>query len=383
LADPGEAAARRILVVERDEGDRALLLAALRGAGHPVVAVPDLDAAAAAVRDASFDAALVDRAGGDGITFLHLLAGLQPGCLRILLTDDAASEALIAVLNRGDAARVLARPLDPLVVLEAVGDAFRSARRLEHATTERMIESHRQERRWFDETVSRDLLMLALQPIVEVGPSGFRTVAYEALLRTRHPAWPLPEPVLVVAERLARVPDLGARVFELAAEVLPLVPEPLGLFVNLHPVQLADPRQLLRDLAPLVPFARRVTLEITERAHPLSLEAWDPVVERLNSLGFSLAIDDLGAGSSSLVLLATLQPQAIKLDMTLVRGIDLAPRKRRLVQLLVTFAEATGARLLAEGVESEGEMAALYACGVTWMQGYLFGRPAPAADLSA
>jgi EAL domain-containing protein (putative c-di-GMP-specific phosphodiesterase class I)/CheY-like chemotaxis protein len=374
LALPDEAATKRILVVDADPAAGALLERAL---GYKVAQAAHCEEAAALARGNPFDAALVahDAAPRGGADFLRWLAHFQPGCLRLLLCDAVDGEALIGALNRGEIVRVIRRPLDPVETLAALQDTFASARRMETVTTERMIESHRQERRWFDETVTGDLLRLALQPIVLFDGEVPRIVAYEALLRPQHPAWDLPVPVLVVAERLARVHDLGARVFGLAAAILPRIPAPLGLFVNLHPLQLAEPETLLRHLAPLIPHARRITLEITERAHPLAVDGWEAIVDRLVELGFALAIDDLGAGSAGLVLLASLQPNVIKLDMSLIRGIEGSSRKRRLIQLLVTFADTTGATLLAEGVESADEVAALRGCGVRMMQGYLFGRP--------
>jgi len=95
----------------------------------------------------------------------------------------------------------------------------------------------------------------------------------------------------------------------------------------------------------------------------------------VTEMGFSIAVDDLGAGYSSLSVLAELQPRFIKVDMSIVRGIDTEPRKQRLVDLLTRFAEATGATLIAEGVETTEEAEALRSCGAHWLQGYLFGRP--------
>src|SRR5690606_14204990 len=129
----------------------------------------------------------------------------------------------------------------------------------------------------------------------------------------------------------------------------------VGLFVNLHPEQLGDPARLAADLEPLAPHASRITLEITERSRLQDIARWDESVRLVGDAGFSVAVDDLGAGYSSLIMLADLQPQYIKLDMSLVRNLHEEPRKQRLVQLMVTFAEATQALAIAEGVESEDE----------------------------
>ena len=74
-------------------------------------------------------------------------------------------------------------------------------------------------------------------------------------------------------------------------------------------------------------------------------------------------------------MLADLQPQVVKIDMSIVRNIDSEPRKQRLVDLLVKFGDATGALVLGEGVETVAEAATLVECGIHLMQGYHFGRP--------
>jgi EAL domain-containing protein (putative c-di-GMP-specific phosphodiesterase class I) len=153
------------------------------------------------------------------------------------------------------------------------------------------------------------------------------------------------------------------------------LPDKIKLFMNLHPDELADPDGILNRLEPLQPWAERVVLEITERSRLQGIEAWDESVERVTELGFSIAVDDLGAGYSSLSVLAELQPRFIKVDMSIVRGIDTEPRKQRLVDLLCRFADATEATLIAEGVETKEDATALRVCGAHMLQGYLFGRP--------
>ena len=92
-------------------------------------------------------------------------------------------------------------------------------------------------------------------------------------------------------------------------------------------------------------------------------------------MGFGLALDDVGAGQGALMLLAEVAPRFIKIDMSITRGIDSDAHKRKMVELLATFARSTGANLVAEGVEAEAEAKALEAAGVPLLQGYLYGRP--------
>jgi EAL domain-containing protein (putative c-di-GMP-specific phosphodiesterase class I) len=94
------------------------------------------------------------------------------------------------------------------------------------------------------------------------------------------------------------------------------------------------------------------------------------------SRGFLTAIDDFGAGYAGLNLFADFQPDVLKLDMALVRGVDADPARRAIIAGVMHMAGAVGSTVLAEGVETAGEYHALRALGVALFQGYLFGRPA-------
>jgi EAL domain-containing protein (putative c-di-GMP-specific phosphodiesterase class I) len=103
--------------------------------------------------------------------------------------------------------------------------------------------------------------------------------------------------------------------------------------------------------------------------------AWQESTRRLRALGFALAVDDVGSGYNSLAVLANLKPEFLKIDMGLVRDVHLDSSKQRLVELLCQFARATGATVVAEGIEKQEEADVVIAAGVSLMQGYLFGKP--------
>lgn len=96
---------------------------------------------------------------------------------------------------------------------------------------------------------------------------------------------------------------------------------------------------------------------------------------RLRELGFRLALDDLGAGQGALVLLAEVEPRFIKAHDSIVRDIDQKPARRRLMEMVCAFARASGADVVAEGVETEGEAVVLRDLGVAYLQGYHIGHP--------
>ncbi|OTP80119.1 EAL protein [Caballeronia sordidicola] len=94
------------------------------------------------------------------------------------------------------------------------------------------------------------------------------------------------------------------------------------------------------------------------------------------SFGFQTAIDDFGAGYSGLTVLADFQPDLIKLDMALVRGVDTDSVRQRIVGGVPRICSDLGIRVIAEGIETVGERDFLSTNGVTWMQGYLYAKPA-------
>jgi len=316
----------------------------------------------------------------DGLQVLSRLRDLQPSCLRILMTGRTDFPMVVEAVNRGEVLRVVRKPFQAAGLLAILEDAFDSARRMQQVATAQRQAADLHERQMLDDCLNETLLQLALQPIVRAD-NGHEIVAYEALLRSLHPVLDGPLAVLRVAERSERIMDVGRRVFELSQAWLTDIPQPRGLFINLHPDQLSDPDRLYRDAAIVLADAGRVTVEITERSRLSDIDRWEASVEALTSAGFSLASDDLGAGYNSLAMLADLQPSYIKLDMSLVRSVDTEPRKQRLVQLMATFADATNAQLIAEGVETREEMLALLDCGTHLLQGYFFARPSTTLQL--
>jgi EAL domain-containing protein (putative c-di-GMP-specific phosphodiesterase class I) len=132
---------------------------------------------------------------------------------------------------------------------------------------------------------------------------------------------------------------------------------------------------LERRIEPLTRVSERLIIEVTERCDVLGVDSWNDGIRALVESGFKLAVDDLGSGYSSLIVLATLRPQYLKADKSIVRNLDSDDRKRQLISLLAAFAAGTGASLIAEGVETEAEAAALEKIGVHLQQGYFFGRP--------
>lgn len=216
-------------------------------------------------------------------------------------------------------------------------------------------------------------LWMAYQPIVRADGSVF---AHEAFLRSDELMLPHPGAVLKAAERLRRVPDVGRAVRDLvAAEAQSNADESL-IFVNLHAEDLLDPVLYLPS-APLSRIANRVVLELTDRAPVADVKDVGVRIRRIRELGFRVAIDDLGAGQAGLATLSQLEPEFVKIDLSLIRDIHRDGNKRGIVSSLIQLCHGLGKAVIAEGVEREEERFVLVEAGCDFLQGFLFGRPEP------
>jgi EAL domain-containing protein (putative c-di-GMP-specific phosphodiesterase class I) len=121
----------------------------------------------------------------------------------------------------------------------------------------------------------------------------------------------------------------------------------------------------------------RLIVEVTEEALVQRDAALDAALTPLIARGARFAVDDMGAGYSGLRQITALHPTYLKLDRSLVRGIDADPDRAALVRALVGYAQHAGAHLVAEGVETAAELDAVAAIGVVLVQGWYYGRPAP------
>lgn len=147
------------------------------------------------------------------------------------------------------------------------------------------------------------------------------------------------------------------------------------MFVNMEPLSIFDP-----DLPANVPraYLDRVILEITERAAIKDLTTFRQAVQVVKASGFQFAIDDVGSAYSGLRTISEIQPQFIKLDMELTRAAHDSRVKMQLVGAIAGFCRDAGVPIIVEGVETREELAAVAGVGIELVQGYLFGRPAPA-----
>ena len=227
------------------------------------------------------------------------------------------------------------------------------------------------------EIIQNREIWTAFQPIIDLGNSGI--MGWEGL--SRGPRGSEVELPLVLFGRAARygvTEELERACRRQAFVDWKVLGRPGRLFVNTVPATIRDTSFLGRgvfdylgpDLSP-----KGVTLEITERSVIDNLNLYREAMHAFTDLGFSFAIDDVGAGYSGLETVAVLRPAYLKIDIALVRDVHQKEVSQKVVKAILEMGEGLGAAVIAEGVQTNEEADALRRLGVRWAQGYLFARP--------
>ncbi len=219
---------------------------------------------------------------------------------------------------------------------------------------------------------SLETCWMAYQPILRW--SDGELVGFEALLRSHASADRFPCDLACQARRLGAMGLLSRTIRTRIAADIPALPARVPVFVNLEPQDLLD-EGLRRNEDPLAPFAERVVFELTEREGRADSSTVSARMEDLRRSGYRFALDDLGAGRNGLASLADLQVDAVKLDMSLIRGIQRNRTKQRLVRFIDELCQERGVICICEGVEQDAELEALLGLGCDVFQGFLLGRP--------
>lgn len=214
---------------------------------------------------------------------------------------------------------------------------------------------------------------LLFQPIVDLTKGS--VAGYEALARFDGPVDATPDKWFAAAARAGLGPALESRVVRAALAARESLPANCFLTVNVTPRALTS--------APVMDEFLRggeltgLFVELTEEQAITDPDAMRRDLARLRDRGAMIALDDAGSGYSGLQRLLALGPELMKLDRSLVNGIDEDEAKRACVEMLIVLARRLGAWLLAEGVEQPGELRELINLGVPLAQGYLLARPEP------
>ncbi|MCY7340241.1 MAG: EAL domain-containing protein [Sphingomonas bacterium] len=234
------------------------------------------------------------------------------------------------------------------------------------------------------QALDRNELWVAYQPIVRA--AGEEVSGFEALVRWNHPVrGPIgPDKFIPLAEECGMIGKIGQFVLNTALAEAAHWPDQVRIAVNLSPIQFNDPSIIEIVAAALSESkvrAERLELEITEGVFLADSDATDVTFARLKALGVRLALDDFGTGYSSLGYLQKTPFDKIKIDQSFVRGAASSTnRNSAIIRAIVTLADSLGMDTTAEGVETHDDLQLIRELGVSQVQGYIFGKPAPAEE---
>ena len=324
----------------------------------------------------------------DGFAFLDAVFELPPPGVFlpvIVLTADVTTEAKRLALSAG-AKDFLTKPFDRTEVVLRVRNLLETQALYRHleghnavlqATVDAQSASARataaERRRRLDRieaVLAGEGLGMVYQPIADLITG--QVVGVEALARFS------PEPRRPPDQWFAEAAEVGRgvqlEVAAVAAAFASMDQVPPGGFMAVNVSAATATSEALGQLLSSTQGAR-VALELTEHARVDDYSALINSLSEHRRLGVRLAVDDTGAGYAGFQHILRLHPDILKLDAVLTRGIDADPARRSLATALVTFAKEIDARIIAEGVETERELAVLQQIGIPWAQGFYLGRP--------
>ena len=236
------------------------------------------------------------------------------------------------------------------------------------------------------EILQQRKLTALFQPILDLSSGEF--LGYEGLIRGPANS-PLHSPANLFSAAAEQGLSLEMEMLcrQVVLETFSRLSLPGNLFLNVSPETLTHPSfkngQTLDFLTQLGISPDRVIIEITENQPTYDFVAMRSALLHYRSMGFKIAIDDLGEGFSSLRLWSELRPEYIKIDMHFVQGVDTDPIKKQFLKSIQQIALSCGTSVIAEGVETEAELKVVKDIGIALGQGYFIARPSPTPTLLA
>lgn len=370
---------RRLLAIDDEKGLLAVLQDIGRSAGYDVVATSDASLFLQQTREWHPTLVLMDlqMPDVDGVELLRALAA-EKVTAPIVLMSGVDDKVLRTVGDLGtdlglNMRGVLSKPI-----------------RME--TFRRTLEEHAapNQTRRSDElraAIATGQLLLHYQPLVQLASRDL--VAVEALVRWNHPQEGLiqPDSFVPLAEEHGLIDDLTWTVIRLAVEQAARWAQsfPVPIAVNLSATNLNDeafPDKLALLCREYGVGPSQICLELTETATSRDAMSLKAILSRIRLKGFRLAIDDFGIGYSSMMQLRSLPFSELKIDKSFVSDMLHSEDAGIIVDAILALAGAFRMDVVAEGIETEAQMAALIKRGAVVGQGYLIARPAPADDIS-
>lgn len=360
-----------LLIVDDDPTIGLGLAIALERNGRRIIVCRDLESAqiilaAEAVTDIVTDVKLSGPFRFEGLEFITEIMNVAPSARVILMTGHSSDE-LVAEAERRGADAVLSKPfgteaLEPLLS-EATGEETPS---LVIVPT-------------LDEVIRGDLRP-RFQPIVTLADRSIHGVESLARYRGGEP-FDRPDLLFEYATRRKDVARLETACIETTMRAAVTFPESVRLFLNIHPAALDD----IGIAATLAASARqngidlaRVVLEITEQQELRHTPSLFSAIDQLRDLGVRFAFDDVGVAYSHLPLIEKIRPSYLKISQLFGTQFEADPTKLKIIRNIVALGDGFGCDIIIEGIEDASSEAAARDLGITFGQGYLFGRPADA-----
>jgi EAL domain-containing protein (putative c-di-GMP-specific phosphodiesterase class I) len=249
-----------------------------------------------------------------------------------------------------------------------------AARQVEHEASEQR--ETREITHRIESVLASDALSVVYQPIYHIGQR--RIAGFESLSRFGAGPKKTPDRWFGDAARVGMEVELETAAIRQALRGMARLPDDLYMSINASPDVIVSGaiEHEVKDMP-----AHRIVLEITEHA---LIENYDRIIEALKPLrerGIRIAVDDAGSGYSSFRHILHLDPDIIKLDMSLTSKVDSDPSRRALAAAMAGFSEETGMAIVAEGVETRSELEELKRIGIPMAQGYLLGKPMSMDDV--
>lgn len=358
-----------VLLLDDEPAIVRALKHAMRSEPFDVKTATTIDAAWAMLAEYPIDVIVSDERMPimNGSEFLAIARQRYPDAARIILTGHADQAATVRAINDAAVFQYLFKPCAAHEVAKAIHEAI--AHQQQNSSGHRASTITESSRTELLDSIDRS--WIALQPIVR--SSDMSTFAYEALIRSDGA---LSSAVQLVEAAAAHneTNTLDRAVRKHVALLLDGLPRSVTIFVNIFPVSLLDD-DLYDDEAELSHHASRVVFELTERAGIEDVDDVPSRIARLRFHGYRIAIDDLGAGYAALNALSTIEPEVVKFDASLIRGIEASPSRISLVRALIQHCHDNDALSVGECVETAQEAACLTELGCDLLQGYWIGRP--------
>jgi EAL domain-containing protein (putative c-di-GMP-specific phosphodiesterase class I) len=367
-----------VLLVDDDPEVLRSTCRVLKAQGYNVTTTSSGEEAINFLKRRAFDVIVSDikMPGMDGIQLLREVREHDLHVPVVLITGEPAVSTAVQALEYG-AFHYLTKPVTTDALEKVIGKAVQIHRmaRVKQQAAELLGNTGAlgADRAGLEASFDRAIqsMWMAYHPIVDF--RNKTVFGYEALLRSNEPSLPHPGAVLDAATRLNRLDLLGRLIRAKAAEPM-FQRTNCMLFVNLHVTDLVDPDLTSPDSA-LAKIADRVVLEVTERSSLDEVKDARARVAALREMGFHIAVDDLGAGYAGLTSFTLLEPEIVKLDMSLVRDVHKNSTKQKVIRSMTSLSKDMGMTVVAEGVETVDERDTLIDLGCDLLQGFLFARP--------